>query len=124
MPSTLQRILEDVLDNLEDSGDLVSTAGGRLDDEDRSTVADHLAVTLARIDETMAHLAVVGEPDTREEYGDLELVAKECVALAQKMLDPAGRPSSPSDAIANNLQTIKYLIERVPGGFRSLAGLE
>ncbi len=124
MPSTLQQILEDVLDNLEDSGDLISTAGGRLDDEDRSAVADHLEVTLARIEETIAHLTVVGEADTREEYDDLELVARQCVALAQEMLDPAGRPSSPSDALANNLQTIKHLIERVPGGFRSLAGLE
>ncbi len=124
MPSTLQQILEDVLDNLEDSGDLISTAGGRLDDEDRSAVADHLEVTLARIEETIAHLTVVGEADTREEYDDLELVARQCVALAQETLDPAGRPSSPSDALANNLQTIKHLIERVPGGFRSLAGLE
>jgi len=123
MPSTLQQILEDVLDNLEDSGDLISTAGGRLDEEDRSAVADHLEVTLARIEETIAHLTVVGEADTREEYDDLELVARQCVALAQETLDPAGRPSSPSDALANNLQTIKFLIKREPGGFRTLAGL-
>jgi hypothetical protein len=123
MPATLQHLLEDVLDNIEDTGDLIAGSGGRLDDEQRLTVADHLSVALGRIEEAIGQLEDSGAPETCDTYDDPELVAGRCAMLARGLFDPAGRPSEHEDAIANTLQTIKHLIERDPGGLRSLVGL-
>lgn len=123
MPSTLQQLLEDVLDNLEDSGDLISSVSGQLDEDERSVVAEHLDVALLRIEEAISQLDAPGGPDVIEPLTDLNGVAEQCTALARELFDPTGRPCLPEEQIAGKLHTIKVLIEQQPGGFRSLAGL-
>lgn len=124
---SLSDTLQDVLDDLEESEDIVDTAPGPLPDPPRSAAAALLTSAISRCNTALATSELSGytgqDENTYPTTASLPGIAGDCTMLASYTKDEEViRPSGWRQRCVNHLVTIKRLIT-MDNGYRDRAGI-